>query len=72
MDAFFKSEGFDTIGFEESVWKRAGGVQLNHLQWFKKDTLSVSSKLLECGIASLEILRWLLTVDYLRRIPLML
>jgi hypothetical protein len=25
MDAFFKSEGFDTIGFEESVWKRAGG-----------------------------------------------
>ena len=24
MDAFFKSEGFDTIGFEESVWKRAG------------------------------------------------
>ena len=25
MDAFFKSEGFDTIGFEESEWKRAGG-----------------------------------------------
>jgi hypothetical protein len=25
MDAFFKSEGFDTIGFEESVWKRADG-----------------------------------------------
>ena len=25
MDAFFKSEGFDTIGFEESVWKRVGG-----------------------------------------------
>ena len=25
MDAFFKSEGFDTIGFEESVWRRAGG-----------------------------------------------
>ena len=25
MDAFFKSEVFDTIGFEESVWKRAGG-----------------------------------------------
>jgi hypothetical protein len=25
MDAFFKSEGFDTIGFEESVCKRAGG-----------------------------------------------
>jgi hypothetical protein len=25
MDAFFKSEGFDTIGFGESVWKRAGG-----------------------------------------------
>jgi hypothetical protein len=25
MDAFFKSEGFDTIGLEESVWKRAGG-----------------------------------------------
>jgi hypothetical protein len=25
MDAFFKNEGFDTIGFEESVWKRAGG-----------------------------------------------
>jgi hypothetical protein len=24
MDAFFKSEGFDTIGFDESVWKRAG------------------------------------------------
>ena len=24
MDAFFKSEGFDTIGFEESVWKRVG------------------------------------------------
>jgi hypothetical protein len=22
--AFFKSEGFDTIGFEESVWKRVG------------------------------------------------
>ncbi len=21
MDAYFKSEGFDTIGFEESVWK---------------------------------------------------
>ena len=25
MDAFFKSEGFDTIGFDESVWKRAVG-----------------------------------------------
>jgi hypothetical protein len=25
MDAFFKSEGFDTIGFEESVWKRPAG-----------------------------------------------
>ena len=24
MDALFKSERFDTIGFEESVWKRAG------------------------------------------------
>ena len=23
MDAVFKSEGFDTIGFEESVWKKA-------------------------------------------------
>jgi hypothetical protein len=22
IDAFFKSEGFDTIGFEESVWRR--------------------------------------------------
>jgi hypothetical protein len=22
MDAFFKSEGFDTIGFEESVWRK--------------------------------------------------
>jgi hypothetical protein len=25
MDASVKSEGFDTIGFEESVWKRAAG-----------------------------------------------
>ncbi len=25
MDVFFQSEGFDTIGFEGSVWKRAGG-----------------------------------------------
>jgi hypothetical protein len=25
MDAFFKSEGFDAIGFEEAVCKRAGG-----------------------------------------------
>ena len=25
MDAFLKSEGFDTIVFEESVWKRVGG-----------------------------------------------
>ena len=25
MDAFFKSEGSDTIGFEESVWKRVDG-----------------------------------------------
>jgi hypothetical protein len=25
MDAFFKSEGSDTIGFEESVWKRTAG-----------------------------------------------
>ena len=25
MDALVKSEGFDAIGFEESVWKRAGG-----------------------------------------------
>jgi hypothetical protein len=25
MDSFFKSEGFDTIGFEESVWKRVDG-----------------------------------------------
>jgi len=24
MDAFFKSEGFDPIGFEESEWKRKG------------------------------------------------
>ena len=25
MDAFFKDEGFGTVRFEESVWKRAGG-----------------------------------------------
>ncbi len=25
MDVFFKREGFDTIGFEESVWQRTGG-----------------------------------------------
>ncbi len=25
MDAHFKSEGFDTIGFEESVWVRPVG-----------------------------------------------
>jgi hypothetical protein len=25
MDANFKSEGFDTIGFEESVWVRPAG-----------------------------------------------
>ncbi len=25
MEAFVQSEGFDTIGFEESVWNRAGG-----------------------------------------------
>ena len=25
MDAYFKSEGFDTIGFEESVWVRPAG-----------------------------------------------
>jgi hypothetical protein len=25
MDVFFKREGFDTIGFEESVWERADG-----------------------------------------------
>ncbi len=24
MDAFFKSEGFDTIRFEESLWKKVG------------------------------------------------
>ena len=24
MDVFFKSEGFDTIRFEESVWERSG------------------------------------------------
>jgi hypothetical protein len=38
MDAFFKSEGFDTIGFEESVWKRAGGgnmlkISMCQLMW---------------------------------------
>ena len=32
MDAFFKSEGFDTIGFEESVWRRpAGGKYSDHI-----------------------------------------
>ena len=25
MDAYFKSEGFDTIGFEESVWVHPAG-----------------------------------------------
>ena len=25
MDAYFKSEGFDTIGFEESLWVRPAG-----------------------------------------------
>ena len=25
MDVYFKSEGFDTIGFEESVWRRPAG-----------------------------------------------
>jgi hypothetical protein len=25
MDAYFKSEGFDTVGFEESVWRRPAG-----------------------------------------------
>jgi hypothetical protein len=30
MHAFFKSEGFDTIGFEESLWKRAGGGKVSN------------------------------------------
>ncbi len=25
MDAYFKREGFDTVGFEESVWRRPAG-----------------------------------------------
>ena len=32
MDAYFKSEGFDTIGFEESVWVRPAGGKQDHTQ----------------------------------------
>ena len=32
MDAIFKSEAFDTIGFEESVWRRpADGKYSDHI-----------------------------------------
>jgi hypothetical protein len=44
MDAFFKSEGFDTIGFEESVWKRAGGGKY-------AEDIYVSAHVADCLIA---------------------
>jgi hypothetical protein len=44
MDAFFKSEGFDTIGFEESVWKRVGGGKYD-------EDIYVSSHVDDCLIA---------------------
>ena len=47
-------------------------VELKQIHLFKRDTLSVSWRLLECGIASVELLRWILTVDYLSRIALRL
>jgi hypothetical protein len=44
MDTFFKSEGFDTIGFEESVWKSVGGgkyVEVIHVSGHVDDCLIV-------------------------------
>ncbi len=32
MDAYFRSEGFDTIGFEESVWRRPAGGKLEQMK----------------------------------------
>jgi hypothetical protein len=44
MDAFFKSEGFDPIGFEESEWKRAGGGE-------NSEDIYVSAHVDDCLIA---------------------
>ncbi len=33
-DAYFRSEGFDTIGFEESVWRRPADAKLDMLKIF--------------------------------------
>jgi len=44
MDAFFKSQGFDTIGFEESMWKRAGGGKY-------AEDIYVSAQMDDCLIA---------------------
>jgi hypothetical protein len=43
-DAFFKSEGFDTIGFEESVWRRPAGGKYS-------DDIYVSAHVDDCLIA---------------------
>ena len=44
IDAFFKSEGFDTIGFEESVWRRPAGGKYS-------DDIYVSAHVDDCLIA---------------------
>jgi hypothetical protein len=43
MDAFFKSEGFDTIDFEESVWRRPVGDKYS-------DDIHVSAHVDDCLI----------------------
>ena len=44
MDAYFKSEGFDTVGFEESVWRRPAGGKY-------ADDIFVSAHVDDCLIA---------------------
>ena len=44
--------------------------QVKHLKWFKWDTLSVSWKLLECGITSLAPFRWICRIWWTWRDPI--
>jgi hypothetical protein len=64
MDAFFKSEGFHTIGFEESVWERVVGgkyaediyvsAHVDHclIACKSKDIMTAFKKKLECSHGS--------------------
>ena len=66
MDVFFKSEGFDTIGFEESVWKRADGEKYSegiYVSAHVDDCLTACESMDIMTVFKKEMLTWFVGTD---------